>query len=274
MTTIDDFNLDDLFEALTTRIQNETGRPFYKEHNERYFFEQGVRAGLGLQFTMADRTDGDGKPVNRASYTLPPAPLPDRFEREPSPVADIAEAVTVTEGQRKALELVNEGQVAEKVGYGDKPSFHCVPTGGRRGPQDRTLEALYTAGLVVTSNRTHQYGGWVIDLTPRGHATLTAAAKPDLAKTLTKAQHKALHLVGTDTIYIDGFGTYNQDWRKQHIEKRMPLYPTFAELENANLITRDRDAASGDSRIEKRTPVRLTDTGRALLTEKGPHRGL
>jgi hypothetical protein len=274
VTTIDDLNIHELFEALTTRIQNETGRPAYKEHGERYFFEQGVRAGLGLQFTMADRTDGDGKPVNRASYTLPPAPLPDRFERESSPVADTTEAVKVTEGQRKALELVSEGQVAERGGHTDKPYFTCVPTGGRRGPQDRTLEALYAAGLIVTSNRTHQYGGWVIDLTPRGHATLTAAAKPDLMKTLTKAQHKALHLVGTETIYVDGFGSFNQDWRKQQVHMSMPLFPTFAALEDVKLIDRERKAATGDNRHEKRTPVRLTDAGKTLLAEKGPYRGL
>lgn len=274
MTIIDDLNLDELFKALRTRIQNETGRPAWKEHGEQYFFEQGVRAGLGLPFTMQDYTDGDGKPVNRASYTVPPAPLPERFERTPSPVADIAEPVKVTEGQRKALILVSEGQVAERSGHSGKAYFTCVPTGGRRGPQDRTLEALYEAGLIVTSNRTHQFGGWAIDLTPRGHASLTAAVEPDLTKTLTKSQHKALHLVGTDTIYIDGHGTYNQDWRKQHIDKSMPLYPTFAELENAKLIIRDRDAATGDSRFDRRTPVRLTDSGRALLTEKGPYRGL
>ncbi len=274
MTSIDDLNLDELFEALTTRIQNETGRPFYKEHGERYFFEQGVRAGLGQPFTMSSNTDGEGKPVNRASHTFPPAPLPERVTREPSTVADIAEPAKISEGQRKALELIREGQASEKAGYGGTPRFLCMPGDGRRSPQDRTIESLYTAGLIVTSNRTHQYGGWVIDLTPRGYATLAAAVKPDISKTLTKAQHKALHLVGTDTVYMDRHGRFEQDWRALHVQMSMPTSSTFFEVEHTGLVIVEYKNTTGRGTIDEKTPVRLTDAGRALLTVKGPYRGL
>jgi hypothetical protein len=272
MTDIDDLSIDDLFNALTRRIENETGRPAFKEHGGRYFFEQGIRAGRGLPFTMAENTGSDGKPVDR-TYAIPAKPLPARYERPVSDIADTAEAVKVTEGQRKALELVNEGLVAERV-YGDSVRYSCLPGGGRPSPQQRTIDGLFTAGLVRTSNRTHRYGGWALDLTPRGHATLTSAAKPDIATTLSASQHKALHLVATDTIYMDGHGSFQQDWRTLTTHMNMPTYPTFASIEEAGLAVVRYAETTSRGTFEESTPVRLTDAGKALLAEKGPYRGL
>ncbi|WIB65471.1 hypothetical protein [Curtobacterium sp. MCBD17_040] len=261
LTTVDDLDTEALFRALTRRIETETGRPFYREHSELYFFEQGVRAGRGLPFRMQEHTDADGNPIDR-QYSKPTTPVPAKPDAPVVPGSDIAEAVTVTEGQRKALQLVADGEVFVA---NSGTTHHCYPSDGRRSPHTKTFQALEDAGLIRVSNRRHRLGGWVTDLTPRGHATLTAAPKPDPVASMTKAQHRALTLVATGAIYFDEvIPSYEKDWTK--FSGSLPLYPTFSNLEKVEFTTRDHAAREG-----KRVPVILTDAGRAALHEKGPY---
>ena len=269
MTALDDLSIDELYAALTRRIENETGRPAYKEHGGRYFFEQGIRAGRGLPFTMQERTDGDDQPIDR-TYPFPPKPLPEKPVLPVNPLADSASLVKLSDGQRKALEFIESGQVSARAGL-DGARYYCIPRDSSRAPQQRTFDALAELGLIHISHRTHQYGGWVTELTQRGNANLAAAPKPSAAKALTKSQHRALYFVGQDWLVEDQWG-YIYTHGNHQVFSGLPLRPTFERLREVGLITSDPSDTvnTGTGTLPR---LRLTDAGKKILDEKGPYRG-
>lgn len=164
---------DNTFAALTTRLQDETGRPWWKIANEEYWFEQGKRIGAGQDADLQPLIDETKRERQALDGNLQAA-AEARTDRERRQLASDSTLVRLTEARSDALRHASTGC----FGYDKSPRRFVAVKGAFVMPSSRTLWWLFDNGFIDINydvektawgaNQTHH----PVILTTRGNASV------------------------------------------------------------------------------------------------------